>query len=175
MADDDTQSNLKRLQAKYAGLSGGHVFDPHFKDIASKTISADGRRKLPYSDPATFLDAEYRQNAFGTADGLADLDVALIGVPMDLGVTNRSGCRLGPRAVRAVERIGPYEHVLKVAPQSMLRVADVGDVPLRSRYSLESCHEDIEARLAERRAGGRDPALGRRRSLDESGDFARRR
>ena len=147
MADDETESNLQRLRAKYAGLSGGHVFDPHFKDIASKTISADGRRKLPYSDPATFLDAAYRQNAFASPEGFVDLDVALIGVPMDLGVTNRSGCRLGPRAVRAVERIGPYEHVLRVAPQGVLSVADVGDVPLRSRYSLESCHEDIETAL----------------------------
>ena len=147
MADDGFESNLSRLRDKYAGLSGGHVFDPHFKEIAEKTISADGRRKLPYSDPATFLDATYRQDAFARPDGFADLDVALIGVPMDLGVTNRSGCRLGPRAVRSVERIGPYEHVLKVAPLGMLRVADVGDVPLRSRYSLESCHEDIEAAL----------------------------
>ncbi len=100
------ESNLERLRAKYAGQSGGVVFDPHFREIASQTISADGRRKLPYSDPATFLDAPYRQNAFGTPDGLAGLDVALIGVPMDLGVTNRTGCRLGPRAVRAVCRCG---------------------------------------------------------------------
>ena len=27
----------------------------------------------------------------------------------------------------------------------MLKAADIGDVPFRSRYSLESCHEDIEA------------------------------
>ncbi|MCB8875000.1 agmatinase [Acidisoma silvae] len=145
MADDSFDSNLSRLRDKYVGLGGGTVFDPHFQEIAAKTISPDGRRRLPYSDPATFMAAPYRQNAFGTLDGLKDLDVALIGVPMDLGVTNRSGCRLGPRAVRAVERIGPYEHVLRVAPMGMLRVADVGDVPLRSRYSLESCHEDIEA------------------------------
>jgi agmatinase len=64
---------------------------------------------------------------------------------MDLGVTNRAGSRLGPRAVRAIERIGPYEHVLGVAPMSALRVADVGDVPMRSRYSLADCHADIEA------------------------------
>lgn len=145
MAEDAFSANLKRIQEKYAGLSGGQVFDPHFKAIAEQTISPDGRRRLPYSDPATFLAAPYRQNAFGIEGGFADLDVALIGVPMDLGVTNRAGCRLGPRAVRAVERIGPYEHVLRVAPLGMMRVADVGDVPLRSRYSLESCHEDIEA------------------------------
>jgi agmatinase len=71
---------------------------------------------------------------------------------MDLGVTNRAGARLGPRAVRAIERIGPYEHVLKMAPLAECRAADIGDAPMRSRFSLESCHEDIEAfyrRLAE--------------------------
>jgi agmatinase len=47
--------------------------------------------------------------------------------------------------VRAVERIGPYEHALRVAPMASLRVADVGDVPMRSRYSLADCHADIEA------------------------------
>src|SRR5690606_30495253 len=54
------------------------------------------------------------------------------------------GARLGPRAVRAVERIGPYEHALRMAPLNGCRVADIGDVPFRSRFSLESCHEDIE-------------------------------
>jgi hypothetical protein len=49
MPDDERDSDLQRLRTKYLGLSGGQVFDPHFKDIASKTISADGRRKLPYS------------------------------------------------------------------------------------------------------------------------------
>jgi agmatinase len=70
--------------------------------------------------------------------------VALIGVPMDLGVTNRAGARLGPRAVRAIERIGPYEHVLRMTPMADAKVADIGDVPFRSRFSLESCHADIE-------------------------------
>ncbi|MGH8034472.1 MAG: agmatinase, partial [Lysobacterales bacterium] len=76
---------------------------------------------------------------------LAGLDVALIGVPMDLGVTNRTGARFGPRAVRGIERIGPYEHALALAPMTQLKVADVGDVPMQSRYSLAECHADIEA------------------------------
>ena len=65
---------------------------------------------------------------------------------MDLGVTNRAGARLGPRAVRGVERIGPYEHVLRhrAAPCTST-VADIGDVPMQSRFSLEQCHADIEA------------------------------
>ena len=64
---------------------------------------------------------------------------------MDLGVTNRAGSRFGPRAVRAVERIGPYEHVLKVAPFGEARIADIGDIAMASRYSLEGCHRDIES------------------------------
>ena len=73
------------------------------------------------------------------------LNIALVGVPMDLGVTNRAGARLGPRAVRAVERIGPYEHVLRQVPLAEAKVADIGDVPMQSRFSLEQCHADIEA------------------------------
>jgi agmatinase len=63
---------------------------------------------------------------------------------MDLGVSNRSGARFGPRAVRTIERIGPYHPTLRGVPQSRARAADVGDVPFRSRYSLEQSLEDIE-------------------------------
>jgi agmatinase len=66
---------------------------------------------------------------------------------MDLGVTNRPGSRFGPRALRAIERVGPYNHVLETAPLFELKVADIGDVPFRSRYRLELSHDDIEARF----------------------------
>jgi agmatinase len=49
------------------------------------------------------------------------------------------------RARCGVDRIGPYEHALRVAPMNHLRVADVGDVPMQSRYDLAQCHADIEA------------------------------
>src|SRR3546814_17945441 len=62
---------------------------------------------------------------------------------MDLGVTNRAGSRLGPRAVRAVERIGPYAHHLKIAPLAGCAVADVGDVPMPSRPDLAGCPRAI--------------------------------
>jgi guanidinopropionase len=87
--------------------------------------------------------------------------VALIGVPMDLGVTNRAGSRLGPRAVRSIERIGPFEHVLRVAPFGLADIADVGDVPLASRFSLSECHANIEACFSGIRAAGvRSLAVG---------------
>ncbi len=85
------------------------------------------------------------------------LDVALVGVPMDLGVTNRAGARLGPRAVREVERIGPYNHALEVTPRGECTVADIGDVPLRSRFSLDASIEDIAAFYARIHAAGVRP------------------
>jgi agmatinase len=56
--------------------------------------------------------------------------------------------------VRGIERIGPYNHVLRVAPSVVLRLADVGDVPFRGRYSLEQSIEDIEAFYAKVAAAG---------------------
>jgi len=137
--------HLARLRERYAEAGGGDIFDPKFKAVAERIFSSSDRRKWPFADVATFLDAPYRPDGLTQpSTGLTGLDVALIGVPMDLGVTNRAGARLGPRAVRAVERIGPYEHVLQLAPMTCLKVADVGDVPMRSRYSLADCHADIE-------------------------------
>ncbi|MDX2155296.1 MAG: agmatinase [Hyphomicrobiaceae bacterium] len=137
------KANLDRLRRKYAGGKGGDIHDPHFAEVAAGVFSAPDRRKWPFSDVATLLGAPYRPDA--AAEAFVGLDVALVGVPMDLGVTNRAGARLGPRAVRAVERIGPYEHALRIAPMARLRSADVGDVPMQSRFSLDQCHADIEA------------------------------
>ena len=142
MASDP--SLLDRLRRRYATAGGGDIHDLRFKAVADRIFQGSDARKWPFAGPATFLDAPFRPDGL-SPQGLAELDVALIGVPMDLGVTNRAGSRLGPRAVRAIERVGPYEHVLGVAPMGALRVADVGDVPMRSRYSLADCHADIEA------------------------------
>jgi agmatinase len=137
------KDKLAALRAKYADAKGGDIHDPAFADVAKRVFSSPDRRKWPFADPATLLGARFDADA--VAKGFAGLDVALVGVPMDLGVTNRAGARLGPRAVRGIERIGPYEHALKIAPMGHLEVADVGDVPMRARFSLDECHADIEA------------------------------
>ena len=105
MAD---QKKLDALRVKNANASGGDIFNPEFKRVAD-TVFTGERRKWPFAEPATFCGAPYRPDAY--QDKFKDLDVALIGVPMDLGVTNRAGARLGQRAERAVERVGPIEHV----------------------------------------------------------------
>src|SRR5437870_4154657 len=146
-------NKIDALRQKYAGTKGGDIFDPEFAAVAAQVFMNSARRKWPFSDAATFLGAAYRPEAAALPD-FGGLDVALIGVPMDLGVTNRAGARLGPRAMRAVERIGPYEHALRIAPLLRVHAADVGDVPMKSRFSLEDCHADIEAFFEKVRAAG---------------------
>ncbi len=136
------RDKLEILRARYAGVGGGDVHDPKFARIASRIFTKGGTRAAPYSGVPTFLTAPHKPVDPVNPD-FGDLQVAMVGVPMDLGVTNRPGARFGPRAVRTIERIGPYNHVLDCAPVHELRVADIGDVPFRSRYNLEMCQEDI--------------------------------
>jgi guanidinopropionase len=128
---------LKALRARYTDVDTFDIDDPVLATAASKLSTPGGRRALPYSGISTFLDLPHQEGAAG-------LDIAAVGIPMDLGVSNRSGARLGPRALRSVERIGPYHHRFRGVPKSECRVADIGDVPFRSRYSLEQSLEDIE-------------------------------
>jgi guanidinopropionase len=133
------QEKLRRLRDRYADRGAFDGDDPVLlraaRDVQSQ--SPEGKRALPFSGVPTFLGLPHATSAAG-------LDIAAVGVPMDLGVSNRSGARFGPRAVRTIERIGPYHPILRGVPASRVRAADVGDVPFRSRYSLEQSLEDIE-------------------------------
>jgi agmatinase len=149
------KDELERLRTKYGSLNGGDIFDPEFRKVAD-TIFSNGTRLAPYAGMPTFLTAPHRPIDPENPD-FGDLQVAILGVPMDLGVTNRNGSRFGPRALRTIERIGPYNHVLRTAPVSDLRVADIGDVPFRSRFSLDLSHEDIEAHITRIRDAGVAP------------------
>ncbi|WP_314089104.1 agmatinase [Shinella sp. M31] len=139
-------SKLDELKAKYGASHGGEMFDPAFRKVADKIFTKNGTRLAPYAGVPTFLSAPYMQVDANEPD-FGNLQVAITGVPMDLGVTNRPGSRFGPRAMRTIERIGPYNHVLDCAPVQELRVADIGDVPFQSRYRLELSHDDIEKRF----------------------------
>ncbi|MGA8707685.1 MAG: agmatinase [Steroidobacteraceae bacterium] len=136
MPDMDAEK-LKRLRDRYTDRGVFDGDDPVLTRAARDVQSPDGKRSLPYSGVPTFLGLPYAGSAAG-------LDIAAVGVPMDLGVSNRSGARFGPRAVRSIERIGPYHPTFRGVPKSRARAADIGDVPFRSRYSLEQSLEDIE-------------------------------
>jgi guanidinopropionase len=146
------RTKLDELRAKYPADKPDASHHPEFRKAVETIFAGTDRRPKPYEGVASLLGAPLRLNA-----DLGGLDVALIGVPLDLGVTNRPGARFGPRAVRAVERIGPYHHVHRLLPLSAVTAADIGDVPFRSRYSLDASIEDIEAHFARIAAAGVTP------------------
>ena len=140
------RQKLERLRTRYGEAGGNEINDPHFRAVADAVFKDSDKRPPPYAGIPTLLRAPFRPD-FNTATPHG-VDIALLGVPMDLGVTNRSGARFGPRAVRNIERVGTYEHVLRMAPLANLSVVDIGDVPLSSRYDLAACHRDIETFVA---------------------------
>lgn len=60
-----------------------------------------------------------------------DLDIALVGVPFDIGVNYRTGSRQGPAAVREASRLIRRVHQSSgIAPYDICNIADVGDAPV---------------------------------------------
>ena len=79
------------------------------------------------------------------ADSPAGLDAAFIGVPFDIGTSNRAGARFGPRQIRAESAlIRPYNMATGAAPFDTLQVADLGDVPINT-YSIERSMGIVES------------------------------
>jgi agmatinase len=150
------RKKLEDLRARYPADQPDVSHHPEFKAAIETIFAGTDRRPKPYEGVATLLGAPLRPGALQRND-LAGLDVALVGVPLDLGVTNRPGARFGPRAVRGIERIGPYHHVHRLLPLSAVKAADLGDVPFRSRYSLDASIEDIEAVFTRIAAAGVTP------------------
>jgi agmatinase len=134
-------AKLAELRRRFADAGALQIEDPVLR-AAADDLAVGGRRTLPYAGIPTFMGLPPATDATG-------LDVAVVGVPTDLGVSNRSGARFGPRAVRTIERIGPFHPTQRLVPKAKLKVADIGDVPFRSRYSLEQTLEDIESFYAQ--------------------------
>ncbi|ETX30680.1 agmatinase [Roseivivax isoporae] len=61
---------------------------------------------------------------------LAGVDVAVTGIPFDQAVTNRPGCRFGPRAIREASTLQPYDppYGWDYSPLEAFSVVDYGDL-----------------------------------------------
>ena len=64
------------------------------------------------------------------------LDACFVGVPMDIGCSNRSGTRHGPRAIRHESAVIRYISDIGASPFESLQVADIGDVTVIP-YNME--------------------------------------
>ncbi len=61
---------------------------------------------------------------------LSGVDLAVTGIPFDQAVTNRPGCRFGPRAIREASTLQPYDppYGWNFDPLSEFSVIDYGDM-----------------------------------------------
>ncbi len=97
----------------------------------------DPQARPRYTGIATFFRVPH-------SESLADANIGLIGVPFDGGVTNRTGTRHGPRAVRdqssLLRRINA---ATGVRPFDTARVRDLGDCWIEQPYELEGALAEI--------------------------------
>ena len=103
-----------------------------------------GKDGTPMEEPR-FVDVPtfMRTPLATTLDGL---DIGLVGVPFDGGVTNRAGARHGPREIRSQSsQMRAIHPVTRVSPYDLCTVADVGDVCFEHLYDIEKAHREIEA------------------------------
>jgi len=106
------------------------------RDLKQSDVTAVPR----FANVATFMRAQLQ-------DKPTDLDIAMFGVPFDLGSSFRSGARHGPAQIREMSRlIREVNYATKVAPFDLCRIADIGDAPVDSldlTASLRSIQEFV--------------------------------
>jgi guanidinobutyrase len=105
-----------------------------------------GGNEMPrFGGPATFM-------RLPAIDVSSALDVGFVGVPFDIGTSNRPGARLAPREIRDESRmLRPFNVSTGADPFNSLSIADVGDVPintfnlLKSMDIIEGFYDDLMA------------------------------
>ena len=106
----------------------------------SKTLHQPlGGNQMPrFGGPATMM----RLPSLPSAKGL---DACFVGVPFDIGTSNRAGARFGPRQIRAEScLVRPYNMATRAAPFDSLSIADIGDVAINT-FNLQDSIRIIEA------------------------------
>ncbi len=109
--------------------------------MAPRYQPEDSLKSPRFTGPSTFARLPYVQDLDG-------VDLAVVGVPFDTGVTYRVGGRFGPNAVRAASvMLRPYNTNLDVKPFDVLSCVDFGDVAIVPGYT-ERSYAAIEAAIA---------------------------
>jgi len=105
------------------------------------TSSAYGSELQPFAGITSFMRCPVTRD-------LADVDVAVVGVPYDSGTSYRSGTRFGPRKIREASLLlWGYNNPLAVKPLDVLTVVDYGDVDVIPP-SIADTMQNVEAEVA---------------------------
>jgi guanidinopropionase len=108
-------------------------------------------RSPRFAQLSTFMRLPYQPEPAG-------LDVAILGVPFDGGVSFRSGARFGPKEIRNNSLlIRPYNPVLRTSPFRRLKIADCGDVDTNPMDILDT-YARVEAAVGRIVDAGAVPA-----------------
>lgn len=112
-----------------------------------------GGNEMPrFGGPGTMMRLPTQESAEG-------LDACFVGIPMDIGASNRAGTRHGPRQIRAESvMLRPYGMGNGVAPFEHLQVADVGDIAINT-FNLAATCEVISAGISDILAHGTVPLV----------------
>ncbi len=109
------------------------------KPIKRYPAMADPQARPRYTGIPTFF-------RLPATEDLSGVDLGIIGVPFDGGVTNRAGTRHGPREVRNQSSLlRKLNAATGTAPFDGIRVRDLGDCWIEEPYALATAHEEIEA------------------------------
>lgn len=95
-----------------------------------------------FAQIATFMRAAFREKAEG-------LDIAMYGVPLDWGSSNRDGARHGPAQMREMSRLIRQTHfVTKMQPFKECKIADLGDAAVNP-LDLMGSYDSIQNFVSE--------------------------
>jgi len=98
---------------------------------------ADSTQVPRFAGPATFA-------RLPRIDEVTDVDVAVVGVPFDAGVSYRPGARFGPSHVRESSRLlRPFNPAADVEPFARQQVVDAGDM-VANPFDIEEAIGQIE-------------------------------
>lgn len=120
-----------------------------------------GRLDLPFVGHCTF-----GKRPICTNWDEIDADVAVLGIPYDMGTQYRSGARFGPRAIREASTLfsfghgGAYDHEddKTYLPMDKVRIVDVGDADIVHTDTATS-HANAEAAVRAILARGAMPLV----------------
>lgn len=105
--------------------------------MSEKNQPIGGNELARFSGPNTFM-------RLPSANDLKGLDVAMLGIPLDIGTSWRSGTRFGPKQIRAESAmLRPYNLATGAAPFDSLQVADIGDLAINT-FSLTKSFQIIQ-------------------------------
>jgi agmatinase len=121
--------------------------DVRFTETEGILGPPDGRLFPRFMGPSTFA-------RLPRIDQVSTWDVAVVGVPFDIGTSYRPGARFGPIGIRQAARtLRSWHPVLEVAPFGAQQVVDAGDVAC-STFVIDDAISAIDEAATELTAGG---------------------